>query len=180
MKVIHNKDSTLYFSQRLWRSVSKYVFSSNCFRFLATVWKEFRIWSKRRYKNPYNLALQKICIKNEKGSRYGPFNIINYQEILLLPSLIEITLPNGCSFVDLKYDLMITIFWKQPWEPTGVLLTLQILTYISICLTYVTVSLTLQILTYISICLTYITVSLTLQILTYIHMSLRKQYHVSI
>ena len=119
MKVIHNKDSTLYFSQRLWRSVSKYVFSSNCFRFLATVWKEFRIWSKRRYKNPYNLALQKICIKNEKGSRYGPFNIINYQETLLLPLLIEVTLPNGCSFVDLKYDLMITIFDKEPREPAS-------------------------------------------------------------
>ena len=119
MKVIHNKGDTLYFSLRLWRSVSKYVISSNCIKFLATVWKEFRIWSKRRDKNPYNLALQKICIKNKKGSRYGPFNITNYQKILLLPSLIEITLPNGCSFVDLEYDLMITIFHKQPREPTS-------------------------------------------------------------
>ena len=63
--------------------------------------------------------MQKICIKNEKGSRYGPFNIINYQETLLLPSIIEITLPNGCSFVDFKYDLMITIFQKQPREPAS-------------------------------------------------------------
>ena len=134
MKVIHNKDSTLYFSQRLWRSVSKYVFSSNCFRFLATVWKVFRIWSKRRYKNPYNLALQKICIKNEKGSRYGPFDIINYQETLLLPSLIEITLLNGCSFVDLKH------IWWSPFLINnlgsllliGNLVRLQILTYIQI------------------------------------------------
>ena len=63
--------------------------------------------------------MQKICIKNEKGSRYGPFDIINYQETLLLPSLIEITLLNGCSFVDLKYDLMITIFDKEPREPAS-------------------------------------------------------------
>ena len=119
MQVIHNKDDALYFSDRLWRSVSKYVISSDCFRILATVWKVFRIWSKRRDKNAYNLAFQKICMQNIKGCRYGPFNIINYQETLLLPSLIEITLPNGYFFVDLKYDLMITIFNEKPREPAS-------------------------------------------------------------
>ena len=38
---------------------------------------------------------------------------------VLRPSLIEITLLNGFYFVDLKYDLMITIYHKQTWEPAS-------------------------------------------------------------
>ena len=167
MKVIHNKGDTLYLSLRLWRSVSKYVISSNCIKFLATVWKEFRIWSKRRDKNPYNLALQKICIKNKKGSRYGPFNITNYQKILLLPSLIEITLPNGCSFVDLEYDLMITIFHKQPREPASDRKYTDItnIIYTNIYINYNLHNKYIYIYIYIYI---------------YVHISFRKQFHVFI
>ena len=67
-KVGHGKDDPLYFP-RLRNSVNKYVISSNWFRFLTIVWKEFCVWSKRRENNPYNLALHKICIKNKKGCR---------------------------------------------------------------------------------------------------------------
>ena len=57
---------------------------------------------------------------------------------VLRPSLIEITLLNGFYFVDLKYDLMITIFHK-PWKPASdrcstQITNINIYSYISICL----------------------------------------------
>lgn len=53
-KVVQSKD-VLYFWQRLWSAVGKALISSNCFRFLVKVWKEFHIGSKPRSINhqPY-------------------------------------------------------------------------------------------------------------------------------
>ena len=58
---------------------------------------------------------------------------------VLRQSSIEITLLNGFDFLNLKHDLMMTIFHKQPWQPapdrySTQITDINIYSYISICI----------------------------------------------